>query len=283
MQILSISVMLVCFCRFVFVNIFTIEGAIFVDLYIVSNKEEISRLAYQLMLTVINAKDEVTLGLATGSSPEGIYELFRQNKPDVSHVTTVNLDEYIGLPANHEQSYAYYMDEQLFKHLNFKKTYVPSGTSEDAGEACIDYDNILMNHKPDLQLLGIGTNGHIAFNEPGTSFELMTHVVNLASETIEANSRFFDTISDVPTQAISMGIKSIMQAKEILLIASGVDKAEAIKAMLEGSVTESMPASILQTHPKVTVIVDNEAASLIDPALLDQSSCCGGSCGCNKK
>ena len=252
------------------------------DLYIVNTKEEISRLAYQIMLTAINEKDEVTLGLATGSSPEGIYELFRRNKPDVSHVTTINLDEYIGLSADHEQSYAYFMNEQLFKHLNFKETYLPNGINEDSEDACIHYDNILMDHTLDLQLLGIGTNGHIAFNEPGTFFELTTHVVNLAPETIEANSRFFDSISEVPKQAISMGIKSIMQASAILLIASGADKAEAIKAMLEGPVTEGMPASILQTHPNVIVIVDEEAASLIDPALLDQSPCCGGGCGCGK-
>ena len=255
------------------------------DLYIVANKEEIARLAYQVMLTAINEKDEVTLGLATGSSPEGIYELFRQNKPDVSHVTTVNLDEYIGLPADHDQSYAYFMNEQLFKHLNFKATHVPNGMNPDQEGECARYDAILAANVPDLQLLGIGGNGHIAFNEPGASFEGTTHVEELAQDTIEANSRFFESADDVPTTAYTMGIKSIMQAKEILLIASGASKAEAIKAMLEGPVTEEMPASILQTHPNVIVIVDEEAASLIDPALLQQGSCCGGGhngCGCDK-
>ena len=251
------------------------------NLYIVENKEEISRLAYQVMLTAIEEKDEVTLGLATGSSPEGIYELFRQNQPDVSHVTTVNLDEYIGLSADHEQSYAYFMNEQLFKHLNFKATHIPNGTNKDSEAECARYDAILEANVPDLQLLGIGTNGHIAFNEPVTNFELTTHVEALVAETIKVNSRFFESAEDVPTTAYTMGIKSIMQAKEILLIASGVSKAAAIKAMIEGDVTEEMPASILQNHPNVIVIVDKDAASLIDPALLQQSSCCGG-CGCDE-
>ena len=239
------------------------------DLYIAKDKEEISRLAYQVILTAINEKDEVTLGLATGSSPEGIYEIFRENKPDVSHVTTLNLDEYIGLSADHEQSYAYFMQKHLFDHLNFKQTFLPNGLNSDLAAECARYDEILASHIQDLQLLGIGTNGHIAFNEPGTSFDLTTHVAELAPETIEANSRYFDTPADVPTKAFSMGIKSIMRAKEILLIASGAAKAQAIKAMLEGDVTNAVPASILQTHPNVIVIVDEEAASLIDQSLIE--------------
>lgn len=255
------------------------------DLYIVANKDEVSRLSYQVIESVIHNKNEVTLGLATGSSPEGIYALFRQNQPDVSHVTTVNLDEYIGLPADHPQSYAYFMNEQLFKHLNFKESHIPNGMNPDQGEECARYDAVLAANVPDLQLLGIGTNGHIAFNEPVTDFELTTHVETLVADTIEANSRFFDSIEEVPTTAYTMGIKSIMQAKEILLIASGTNKAEAIKAMLEGEITEEMPASILRKHPNVIVIVDEDAASLIDPALLEQSGggCCGGhggGCGC---
>ena len=253
------------------------------DLYIVANKEEIARLGYQVILSAINEKDEVTLGLATGSSPEGIYELFRRNRPDVSHVTTVNLDEYIGLPADHDQSYAYYMNDQLFKHLDFKATHIPNGMATDADAECARYDAILAQNPVDLQLLGIGTNGHIAFNEPVTDFELTTHVEQLVDDTIEANSRFFASRDEVPTTAFTMGIKSIMAAKEILLIASGESKAAAIKAMLEGEVTESMPASILQNHPNVVVIVDEEAASLIDPSLLEQTPCCGGNCGCGKK
>ena len=251
------------------------------DLYIVENKEEIARLGYQVIMSVVENKNEVTLGLSTGASPEGIYELFRQHKPDVSHVTVVNLDEYIGLPADHDQSYAYFMNEKLFKHLNFKETHIPNGMNEDQAAECARYDAILAENVPDLQLLGIGTNAHIAFNEPGTSFDLTTHAATLGTETIEANSRFFESLDDVPTTAYTMGIKTIMQAKEILLIASGESKAEAIKAMLEGKVTEEVPASILKKHPNTIAIIDKAAASLIDPALLEQNSggCCGGSGG----
>ena len=252
------------------------------DLYIVANKEEIARLGYQVILSALNEADAVTLGLATGSSPEGIYELFRRNRPDVSHVTTVNLDEYIGLSADHEQSYAYYMNDQLFKHLAFKENHIPDGMNPDQNAECARYDAIIAANVPDLQLLGIGSNGHIAFNEPGASFEWTTHVCELLPDTIEANSRFFESATDVPTSSYTMGIKSIMAAKEILLIASGIDKAAAIKAMLEGPVTEDCPASILQNHPNVIVIVDEEAASLIEPSLIGEKVCCGsGNCGCD--
>ena len=232
-------------------------------LQIVKNKEELAEKAYQIILDTITSKDEITLGLATGSSPEGIYEMFRKNKPDVSHVTTINLDEYIGLPPDHEQSYAYYMNEHLFKHLNFRATHLPNGLNLDREAECKRYDEVLKDHPLDLQLLGIGTNGHIAFNEPETSFELTTNVAVLTDETVEANSRYFATIDDVPTHAFSMGIKSIMQAKKILLIANGVGKAQAIKEMIEGPVTHALPASVLQTHLDVTVIIDEAAASLL--------------------
>ena len=232
-------------------------------LHIVKNKKELAEKAYEVLLDVINSKDEVSLGLATGSSPEGIYEIFRREKPDVSHVTTVNLDEYVGLSADHDQSYAYFMNEHLFKHLKFKATHLPNGLSTDHAAECARYDEVLAANTPDLQLLGIGTNGHIAFNEPGASFELTTNVAELAPATVEANSRYFETPADVPTHAFSMGIKSIMQAKKILLIASGAGKAQAIKGMIEGPVTHELPASVLQTHVDVTVIVDAEAASLL--------------------
>jgi len=232
-------------------------------LQIAKNKEELAEKAYQVLLDVINSKEEVSLGLATGSSPEGIYEIFRREKPDVSHVTTVNLDEYIGLSADHDQSYAYFMNKHLFNHLKFKATHLPNGMNPDYEAECARYDEVLAENTPDLQLLGIGTNGHIAFNEPGASFDLTTNVAELASATVEANSRYFETPADVPTHAFSMGIKSIMQARKILLIANGVGKAQAIKEMIEGPVTNKLPASILQTHPDVTVIIDEEAASLL--------------------
>ena len=246
------------------------------DVYIVKDEREISKSAYELMLTIINEKDAVVLGLATGSSPEGIYEMFRENKPDVSHVTTVNLDEYIGLPAKHSQSYAYFMKNHLFNHLNFKKTYLPNGMVADYAAECARYDQILADNIPDLQLLGIGENGHIAFNEPGSAFDLATHISELKQETITVNKRFFESESDVPPKAITMGIKTIMKAKRILLIASGTPKAEAIKKMLEGDVSNEFPASILQTHSDVTVIIDQEAASLL--TLDDKDACCGNDC-----
>jgi len=249
------------------------------DLYIVANKEEISRLAYQVMLSKINESDNVTLGLATGSSPEGIYELFRANQPDVSHVTTVNLDEYIGIDESNDQSYAYFMNEHLFKHLDFKKNYLPNGMNSDPDAACREFEDIIAKNPIDLQLLGIGTNGHIAFNEPGSSFDSTTRVVELAKDTIVANSRFFDKMEDVPKTAITMGIKTIMSAGEILLIASGENKADAIKTMLEQDMNEQMPASVLQSHPNVIIIIDEAAASKIDPALLTQGGgCCDGGC-----
>lgn len=262
--------------------LFHLEGGVRMQLYVVENMEEIARLSFQVLLTAINEKDEVTLGLATGLAPEAIYDLFCRNKPDVSHVTTVNLDEYIGLCEQDKQSKAYFMNEKLFKHLNFKANHMLNGMNPDYEAECARYEEVLTPNICDLQLLGIGANGHLALNEPGSNFEETTHVKRLTQATIKANSPFFESIVDVPTTAYTMGIKSIMQAKEILLIASGTDKAKAIKAMLEGPVTQEIPASILQTHPNVIVIVDEEAAALIDPALREQSPCCGGDCGCDK-
>ena len=158
------------------------------------------------------------------------------------------------------------MNHHLFNHLNFKQTFLPNGMNPDYEAECRRYDKILAENMPDLQLLGIGTNGHIAFNEPGTAFNLTTNVAELAGATVEANSHYFKTPADVPTHAFSMGIKSIMQAQKILLIASGANKAQAIKEMIEASVTNESPVSILQTHPDVTVIIDEEAATLLSSA-----------------
>ena len=232
--------------------------------YLAKNAQEIAQKGYEIMVEAINSKDEVTLGLATGSSPEGIYELFRTNKPKTDHVTTVNLDEYLGLEGTHSQSYRYFMNDQLFNHLPFKETFVPNGAHPVSGEAASqEYDEILTKHPVDLQLLGIGENGHIAFNEPGASFEAGTNVTDLTESTINANSRNFETKEEVPTQAITMGIGSILKAKNILLIASGPKKAQAIKELLELEPTEAMPATALKNHPSVTVIVDEAAASLL--------------------
>lgn len=238
---------------------------------VVANNKELSEKAYEKIVEVMKSKAEVTLGLATGGSPVGIYELFRKNKPDASHVTTVNLDEYVGLAPTHEQSYRQFMNKQLFDTVKFKETFVPNGIAEDLQKACDDYEGIVAEHPVDLQLLGIGENGHIAFNEPGTAFDSKTQVVQLTESTINANSRYFEKKEDVPTTAITMGIGTILKAKEILLIASGKNKADAIKQMIEGEVTEECPATVLQNHPNVTIIIDEVAASLCE-SLKDKQS-----------
>lgn len=208
-------------------------------------------------------KNYDTLGLATGSTPLSLYEEMTNSTVDFSKVTSVNLDEYVGLDGDNPQSYRYFMNEHLFAKKPFKETFVPNGKAEDLLKECARYDDIIKNHPVDIQILGIGRNGHIGFNEPGTAFSSTTHEVSLTESTIEANKRFFEKEEDVPTKAISMGIQSIMAAKEIILLAYGDDKADAIVKSLQGPVTEDVPASILQKHPHVTVIVDEKAASLL--------------------
>ena len=170
----------------------------------------------------------------------------------------------MGLGGENEQSYRYYMNDHLFNHKPFKETFVPNGLAEDLVAECARYDEVIATHPIDFQVLGIGENGHIGFNEPGTSFDVTTHVVDLTPSTISANQRYFASREEVPTQALSMGIKSIMQSKQIVLLAFGEKKADAIKKMVEGPVTPDVPASVLQNHPNVTVIVDKEAASKLN-------------------
>lgn len=210
------------------------------------------------------------LGLATGSTPEGLYRyLIEANKNgDVSfeNVTTFNLDEYIGLDADDPNSYQYFMKEKLFDQIDIdpNHTHLPNGMATDIEQECSDYEALIKKTGViDLQILGLGVNGHIAFNEPGTSFASRTKRTDLVAETIEANSRFFENKADVPTQAITMGIETIMESKEIILLASGENKAEAIRQLVEGEVTEDFPASILQKHPQVTIVIDEAAASLL--------------------
>ena len=210
------------------------------------------------------AKGAKTLGLATGSTPLAFYDEIRKSDLDFSDMTSVNLDEYVGLAADNDQSYHYFMQENLFRAKSFKESFLPNGLASDLQEETRRYDQVIAEHPIDFQILGIGHNGHIGFNEPGTSFDVTTHVVNLTEDTIKANSRFFDSIDDVPKQAISMGIQSIMQSKMIVLMAYGQGKADAIKQMIEGPVTEDLPASVLQKHPNVVVIVDEAAASALD-------------------
>lgn len=200
-------------------------------------------------------------GLATGSTPISIYDAITKSDMDFSDKISINLDEYKGLSGDHEQSYRYFMQQHLFNEKPFKESYVPDGLNPDGMAESERYDAILDQFPRDLQILGLGQNGHIGFNEPGTSFESTTHEVDLTASTIEANARFFDDQNDVPRQAYSMGIKSIMSAKQILMVAYGANKAQAVQAMIEGPVTENVPASILQKHDNVIVILDDAAAS----------------------
>lgn len=207
------------------------------------------------------AKGTQVLGLATGATPIKLYEKFVDSSLDFSDLTAINLDEYVGLTPQDPQSYHYFMQQHLFQYKPFKQTFIPDGASDDIEQAAKAYDDIIAQHPIDLQLLGLGQNGHIGFNEPGTPFNSTTHVVNLTESTIAANARFFDSPASVPTQAISMGIASVMSAKKILLLAFGEAKAAAVAAMVNSPVTEALPASILQEHADVTIIIDDAAAS----------------------
>jgi glucosamine-6-phosphate deaminase len=205
-----------------------------------------------------------TFGLATGSTPLKLYEKIRASGWDVSHITTVNLDEYVGLAPEDPQSYHFYMQEELFKYMNFKETHLPNGIAEDLEEECERYERLLQENPVDLQILGIGPNGHIGFNEPGTPFDSVTHVADLTRATREANKRFFEKEEDVPTKAITMGISSIMRAREIIMLAFGEGKADAVKRLVEGPVTVDCPASVLQQHDRSWVILDEGSASKLE-------------------
>ena len=236
----------------------------------VKNYQELSRKAANLIAAQIILKPDSILGLATGSSPVGTYEhlveMYENGDLDFSQVTTVNLDEYKGLAGSDEQSYRYFMNTHLFHKININhaNTYVPNGTEPDAEKACQAYNELLHKIGPaDIQILGLGHDGHIGFNEPGTSFDSTVHVVDLEQSTIEANARFFDKIEDVPTQAYSMGIRNILDAKSIILFAYGASKAKAIAGTVEGPITEELPGSALQKHEDVVVIADKEALSIL--------------------
>ncbi|KHD86405.1 glucosamine-6-phosphate deaminase [Heyndrickxia ginsengihumi] len=233
------------------------------EMYTFSTKEQASAFAFELIEAGIKNGEVRTLGLATGGTPDKLYECMRKSNIDVSEITTVNLDEYVGLAPENEHSYHYYMEKELFSHLHFKQSYLPNGMAANLQGECDRYENILAEHPVDLQVLGIGKNGHIGFNEPGTSFQSRTHIVELTSSTREANRRFFKREEDVPTHAISMGIHSIMSAKKIVLLAFGEEKAEAVQQMINGHVDEQCPATVLQTHENVIVITDTLAASKI--------------------
>ncbi|GEQ37628.1 MAG: glucosamine-6-phosphate deaminase [Tetragenococcus halophilus] len=230
------------------------------DVIRVKNADEGGKKAFEIIKDgIANGAD--TFGLATGSTPETMYSYMIESDMDFSDKVSVNLDEYVGLDGNNEQSYRYFMDQHLFNHKPFKKTYVPNGKAQDLDAECQRYDDIIAANPIDIQVLGIGQNGHIGFNEPGTSFEATTHVVELTESTVNANKRYFDKVGDVPTRALTMGIQSIMKSKKIILMAFGEAKADAVKGMIDGKVTEDLPASVLQKHDDVVVIIDEEAAS----------------------
>lgn len=235
---------------------------------IIATKEEINQIVSKEIIDLINKNNNCVLGLATGSTPEGVYKLLVEayNKKEVSfeNVKSYNLDEYVGLEETHNQSYRYFMNSHLFNHIDIKleNTHIPSNKDDENNLEIYD-QKIKEAGGIDIQILGIGSNGHIAFNEPGTSFNSNTHIVTLNESTISDNSRFFNSIDEVPKQAITMGLNSIMQAKRIILIAFGKNKQDAIYKMMALDPSEELPASILQNHPNVTIYCDEDAASLL--------------------
>ena len=239
-------------------------------LIVTKNYEEISKVAAKEMAEYIKRNPEIVLGLATGGTPVGMYKelirMYNEGELDFSKVTSINLDEYVGLSGDHDQSYRYFMNTNLFNHINIDKnnTFVPNGLAENVEEECMAYDSRIQDMGGiDLQLLGLGANGHIGFNEPGEALSVGTHLTDLKESTIEANARFFDSIDDVPRKAITMGLGGIMKAKKIMVIASGEGKAEVVKAMMSGKITTEIPATMLQMHRDVILIVDEDAAKLL--------------------
>lgn len=245
-----------------------------INIYVKEDYKGMSKKAANMVAGQLNLKSDSILGLATGSTPEGMYrelvELYQKDCIDFSEVTSFNLDEYYQLEETNEQSYVHFMHKHLFDHVNIlaENIHIPNGITEHVDELCKEYDQMIEDAgNIDLQILGIGNNGHIGFNEPDVKFEAGTHLVKLDEETIQANARFFESANDVPKKAISMGIRNIMHAKKVILMANGAGKADIIKEMLFGPVTPNVPASVLQLHNDVTIILDQEAAKEILPEL----------------
>ena len=236
---------------------------------VTENYEEMSKKAAEILIEIVKKNPNAVLGLATGSSPIGTYENmaadYRENGTSYKNVVSVNLDEYVGLTADHDQSYAYFMRKNLFDNvdIDLANTNLPKGSASDLQAECDRYNKLLEGYQQDVQVLGLGSNGHIGFNEPGTPFDSVTHLVDLTENTIKDNSRLFNSIDEVPRQALSMGIKNIMQAKYILMVVSVKNKSEAVRGMVKGEITTQLPASVLQLHPFVTIICDKDAASLL--------------------
>lgn len=238
------------------------------ELVVLENGREVSRYAARIVAQQLLINPKTVLGLATGSTPEGMYSklvrIFNEDLITFEEATSFNLDEYVGLPKDHPQSYFRFMKENLLDHVNFKEgaNHMPNGLAENLEEECINYEKMITSHGGiDLQVLGIGRNAHIGFNEPGTEFVAETHVVDLTESTLDANARFFTSIEEVPKKAISMGIKTIMQARKILLLVIGGSKADALVKTLEGTITIDYPSSVLKLHPQLTVVADKAAAA----------------------
>lgn len=237
-------------------------------IYQASDYQAMSRRAANIISAQVIIKPNCVLGLATGSTPIGTYrqliEWYKKGDLSFAEVHTVNLDEYVGLPGTHDQSYRYFMQTNLFDHVDIAagNTNVPSGLAADPAEECRRYNQVIRTLGPiDIQLLGMGHNGHIGFNEPADAFALETNLVNLAESTIQANARFFASADEVPRQAMTMGIQTIMQARKVLVAVSGKDKAAIVKKAFTGPVTPQVPASILQMHPDVILVGDKAALS----------------------
>ena len=238
--------------------------------YQVADYEELSFEAANIVASQIILRPNSVLGLATGSTPVGMYKnlasMHQEGTVDFSKVVTFNLDEYLGIEPDHPQSYHYYMYDNFFDHVNISEDniHIPPGTGDNLEQLCLEYDRRIKSAEGiDLQVLGIGANGHIGFNEPDNKLNVGTHIVELAAKTIADNSRFFASRAEVPKKAISMGMGNILKADKILLLANGEHKAEAIKNMVKGKITTEVPASLLQLHDDVTVIVDQEAGKLL--------------------
>ncbi|MFI3209882.1 MAG: glucosamine-6-phosphate deaminase [Peptostreptococcaceae bacterium] len=237
---------------------------------ICENYDEMSKKAAAVLSSQIILNPESNLGLATGSTPEGMYkniiDMYNNDTIDFSSIKTFNLDEYFGLEKQNDQSYDYFMKKHLFNHVNIKEENIniPNGIASNPEEECARYEKVLAENNVDLQILGIGSNAHIGFNEPSDHFNKQTSLVDLNESTIEANARFFENKEDVPKKAFSMGIGTIMKSKKIVLLASGENKAQAIYDTLNSEITPQIPSSILQLHKDVTIIVDKDAAKLLN-------------------
>ena len=235
---------------------------------IVKDEKQLGKVAAKLIATEMRKKPTFVLGLATGSSPIPLYQelirLHREEDLDFSTVISFNLDEYVGLKPTHSQSYRRFMNEQLFNRVNINKknTHVPDGLARDIEAHCAEYERMIADVGGiDCQVLGIGSNGHIGFNEPGTSLASRTHMTPLTQNTINDNARFFKRREDVPTRAITMGIRTVLDAERVVLVANGAKKADVIAKAIEGPITATVPASALQMHPRVTFVVTTDAAS----------------------